>query len=508
MHKPLFKFLPLLLVVFLTVLTCYAAEEPGLWKIAPTPSVGRAVRTLDSAEPDTIFYDDGWIVAFYQAHNLWARMRFTAPYDLDLRSVYFVVNNPNNVAHACSVCVHLAASNYTLGAMVGAFQFPGIVVHFGTNLHNPIWNDFTLPSPITVAAGQDFYIVLGPQPGGQQNQGWHILLDGDATPARSSFSVFGHFGSYSPTGGDFMIRAGIAPLNAPAHGYVTLLSSGPPEWHYQLNRISGAVTRFVLSNFCPGTLGSVTGLAQQFEWSAASYTDSVVFTSPNAMPSNSLMTFVLTHPTCSDQIRWTVGDSSGTVDGPLPVELLSFSAEPAEGAVQLHFVTASENTNSYFEIYRSESAEGEFQVIAQLPSHGNSSTQQNYDYRDASVLPGKTYWYYLADVSVSGEHTPHRDWMRSAGAGVSAVVNSYSLSAYPNPFNPTTTLEFTLPEASRVSLRVFDVTGKLVRTVADAPYDAGRHTAAFDASALPSGIYIAQLQAGSVNLTRKLMLVK
>ncbi|MBU0517889.1 T9SS type A sorting domain-containing protein [bacterium] len=80
--------------------------------------------------------------------------------------------------------------------------------------------------------------------------------------------------------------------------------------------------------------------------------------------------------------------------------------------------------------------------------------------------------------------------------------------AYPNPFNPEAHLTFTLPEAQRVSLNVYDTAGRQVATLYDGWYNAGAHHAVFSASHLPSGIYLARLNAGEFSETQKLMLVK
>jgi hypothetical protein len=86
--------------------------------------------------------------------------------------------------------------------------------------------------------------------------------------------------------------------------------------------------------------------------------------------------------------------------------------------------------------------------------------------------------------------------------------SSFSLSAYPNPFNPTTTLAFSLPSAGRVKLQVYDLTGRLVTTLADRVLAAGNHTYSLDATACPSGIYFARLSGPSVSVTHKLVLLK
>ncbi|MEX0823068.1 MAG: T9SS type A sorting domain-containing protein [Balneolaceae bacterium] len=79
---------------------------------------------------------------------------------------------------------------------------------------------------------------------------------------------------------------------------------------------------------------------------------------------------------------------------------------------------------------------------------------------------------------------------------------------YPNPFNPSTNITFYLPEERQVRLGVYNVVGQQVANLVDEPLSAGEHTLTWNASELPSGIYIVQLETGNRILTRKITLIK
>ncbi len=79
---------------------------------------------------------------------------------------------------------------------------------------------------------------------------------------------------------------------------------------------------------------------------------------------------------------------------------------------------------------------------------------------------------------------------------------------YPNPFNSATEIRFVLGHAARVSLKIYDLSGREVARLADAMFEAGAHNVAFGASGLPSGVYLYRLQTGSETQTRKMVLLK
>jgi hypothetical protein len=100
---------------------------------------------------------------------------------------------------------------------------------------------------------------------------------------------------------------------------------------------------------------------------------------------------------------------------------------------------------------------------------------------------------YLTDVISTSDDLPQ---------------NFYLSQNYPNPFNPSTSIEFSIPQASFVELKVFDVLGNEVVTLAKKNYPAGTYKTDFNADDLPSGMYIARMTAGNFIQTKKMLLLK
>ena len=91
------------------------------------------------------------------------------------------------------------------------------------------------------------------------------------------------------------------------------------------------------------------------------------------------------------------------------------------------------------------------------------------------------------------------------------VVNpaSFELAQnFPNPFNPTTSIRYTVGKADNVSLTVYNMLGQEIASVVNQFQTAGSYTVNFDASKLASGMYLYKIQSGSFSDVKKMMLLK
>jgi glucuronoarabinoxylan endo-1,4-beta-xylanase len=86
--------------------------------------------------------------------------------------------------------------------------------------------------------------------------------------------------------------------------------------------------------------------------------------------------------------------------------------------------------------------------------------------------------------------------------------SSTLVESYPNPFNSTTTIRYSLSEPADVTLRIFNMLGEEVATLVSTRMESGSHTVRWDATGQPSGMYFFRLQAGELTETRKLVILK
>jgi hypothetical protein len=85
---------------------------------------------------------------------------------------------------------------------------------------------------------------------------------------------------------------------------------------------------------------------------------------------------------------------------------------------------------------------------------------------------------------------------------------SLGLNTHPNPFNPVTTIQYSLPADCHVTIDVHDVSGRRVAVLSDGKEIAGEHSVTWDARGMPSGVYFCRLVAGDLVCTSKMVLLR
>jgi hypothetical protein len=145
-----------------------------------------------------------------------------------------------------------------------------------------------------------------------------------------------------------------------------------------------------------------------------------------------------------------------------------------------------------------------WKTLPPIPGSGTSTEIRSYVYEDSDIKTG-SYNYRIRQIDFDGTVTVYS----LANAVEFGAPTNFELSQnYPNPFNPSTTISFSLPNTSKVTLKVFDILGNEITTLVDDQVDAGNHSIEFNAAGLSSGIYFYRIQAGNFTETRKMNLLK
>lgn len=213
--------------------------------------------------------------------------------------------------------------------------------------------------------------------------------------------------------------------------------------------------------------------------------------------------------TSSRNGMWDLEDGYGIVDiahalaGALPVELVSFSAVIKDKLVVLNWRTETEVNNYGFEI-QSSLLDDKWDVLGFVNGNGNSNSPKEYNFIDREVNSEGTYSYRLKQIDNDGTY----EFSKTIEVNI-ASQGSFELSQnYPNPFNPTTTISFSLPNSGLTTLKVFNLLGEEVGTLANGYWESGTHTFNFNATNLPSGTYIYKLSTSEKSQSMKMLLMK
>ncbi|PSQ79246.1 MAG: hypothetical protein BRD41_07640, partial [Bacteroidetes bacterium QS_1_63_11] len=197
--------------------------------------------------------------------------------------------------------------------------------------------------------------------------------------------------------------------------------------------------------------------------------------------------------------RWTLGSESA----PLPVELAAFEGAETDRGVELTWQTATETNNAGFEIERSRGKRAGWTQVGFVGGSGTSADPQRYSFTDADLpYAADTLEYRLRQVDVGGTGSV------SEPIRVGRTVDEAELlGTHPNPAQSRATVRFAVPETREVTLQLYDLMGRQVRTLSQGPKK-GRTEMQVGLSGLPSGIYFLRLRAGGTTKTQKMTVVR
>lgn len=203
----------------------------------------------------------------------------------------------------------------------------------------------------------------------------------------------------------------------------------------------------------------------------------------------------------------------------LPVELSSFTATfNVSNIVNVAWTTQSESDMVGYNVYRSltNNKADAIKLTPQVIQAQNLPTAVHYSYQDSEIEAETTYYYWLEGRGMDQTTNFYGPVTVTTNSGdvppVIPLVTKLK-SAYPNPFNPSTTIAFDVAEASNVCIEIYNVKGQKITTLVNNAYQPGRYNIVWNGKdnqtrSCGSGVYFYRMQAGKYSSIKKVMLVK
>jgi Secretion system C-terminal sorting domain/FG-GAP-like repeat len=206
-----------------------------------------------------------------------------------------------------------------------------------------------------------------------------------------------------------------------------------------------------------------------------------------------------------------IGARAGTIkyyinsNTPLPVELTAFSASVKNNNVLLNWRTATEVNNYGFEIQKLEvrSQNAEWTQIGFVNGYGNSNSPKEYSFTDKPD-GGTQFSYRLKQIDNDGKF----QFSKVVEVSLNGPVMFSLEQNYPNPFNPSTKIKYSVAKAEFVTIKLYNTLGEEVATLVNEEKSAGNYKLDFNASGLPSGVYIYEMRTNDFTSTKKMLMLK
>ena len=214
----------------------------------------------------------------------------------------------------------------------------------------------------------------------------------------------------------------------------------------------------------------------------------------------------------SESVGYAVGEGGAiikTMNGGIPVELISFTANVDGNSVNLKWQTATELNNLGFEIERTPSKSqpmgenSKWKKIGFVNGNGTTTETRYYSLTDENVSSG-TYQYRLKQIDFDGSFK----YSNIVEVELSSPLEFSLEQNYPNPFNPSTNIQYEISSRQFVTLKVYDVLGNEITTLVNEEKSADIYEVKFYGTGLPSGIYFYTLSTGNFFSTKKMILLK
>jgi hypothetical protein len=354
-------------------------------------------------------------------------------------------------------------------------------------------------------------------------QGWGaVVLDkalyfnGDARKTRlvdSAFTATGQSHTYTITTGAVTVDKN----NDPMDFKVALVYFDYPSALSPMD-ISVNNLNLTVNNGATTYLGNVFGAAGYSTTGGTADTlnpEEVVWLPPASAKSSATLTITVTAATLirtPQRYAITVGGDILASSGfPLAVHFGGMNLMLGSDGVNLTWRTESEQNCLRWEIERSADPEQGFAQVGKVEGQGTTSQPNDYSYTDNTITGKGEYYYRLAEVDLSGGKTYYGPMSITFGGD---VPTAYMLAqSIPNPARGGVSISFALRKGGATSLKIYNIAGQVVKTLANENRQAGNYTVTWDGrddqgNKASNGIYLYRLISGDYQATKKITVLK
>lgn len=302
----------------------------------------------------------------------------------------------------------------------------------------------------------------------------------------------------------YVIVASDLPANLQPVNPIVYLTGGNMQLRLSTNLSPGAGNGYIISHTLQGT----RIVRMKLETTAKAFDTQFLNLRWRNGPSNPVTRVYSFIDMAYTEITNPASNLIDSLQNPLPVELTDFSSSVYANKVNLNWTTASEFNNKGFYIERNFSGNGsnifEWTSIGFKKGAGNLNTVTEYAFEDKDLKTG-VYHYRLKQTDYNGFY---EYFYLNKEVEILRPVDFKLLQNNPNPFNPSTNIEFTIPADGSVRLDLYDITGREVKNLISGNYSAGYYNVKFNADDLSGGVYFYRLTSGSFSLVKRMILLK
>jgi hypothetical protein len=179
---------------------------------------------------------------------------------------------------------------------------------------------------------------------------------------------------------------------------------------------------------------------------------------------------------------------------PVPVELTSFTGNFINNSILLNWSTATEINNQGFDIEKNDNSS--WVKIGFIEGKGNSLTKNNYSFEDKNPV-GYTIKYRLKQIDINS------NFKYSDVIAITAIPKGFSIGNYPNPFNPSTKIRYSVTSESMINLVIYNIIGERIDVLKNEQQQPGTYEINWNGSGHPSGIYLLSIIESPINGSAK-----